>query len=258
MFQTLAKTGINGYLLFAYREVPQASTGFSPFELLYAHQVRGPLDVLKESWEATDNPKKTNILTYVMKMREKLQQSTALARENLLRSQVQQKRWYDKTAKSRSFEPGDEVLLLLPTSDNKLLAKWQGPYQVKKKVGPVTYQIEIPSRNQPLQTFHVNMLKKWHTHRTPGQAEESNDIAMLVRAIEGEEEVEEQYLPTCRSDSKLNLQHLSEEQRHQLWECIPEHLFMDTPGRTGLVEHSIILTDPKPVRQSVYRVPEKS
>lgn len=109
-----------------------------------------------------------------MKMREKLQRSTALARENLLRSQVQQKHWYDKTARSRSFEPGDEVLLLLPTSDNKLLAKWQGPYQIKKVVGPVTYQIEIPSRNQPLQTFHVNMLKKWHMHRTPGQAEESN------------------------------------------------------------------------------------
>ena len=31
------------YLLFAYREVPQASTGFSPFELLYGHNVRGPL-----------------------------------------------------------------------------------------------------------------------------------------------------------------------------------------------------------------------
>ena len=37
------------YLLFAYREVPQASTGFSPFELLYGRQVRGPLDILRES-----------------------------------------------------------------------------------------------------------------------------------------------------------------------------------------------------------------
>ena len=40
------------YLLFAYREVPQASTGFSPFELVYGRQVRGPLDIIKESWEA--------------------------------------------------------------------------------------------------------------------------------------------------------------------------------------------------------------
>ena len=30
------------YVLFAYREVPQASTGFSPFELLYGREVKGP------------------------------------------------------------------------------------------------------------------------------------------------------------------------------------------------------------------------
>ena len=36
------------YVLFAYREVPQATLGFSPFELLYGRDVRGPLDVLKD------------------------------------------------------------------------------------------------------------------------------------------------------------------------------------------------------------------
>ena len=36
------------YLLFAYREVPQASTEFSPFELLYGRDVRGPLMLLKD------------------------------------------------------------------------------------------------------------------------------------------------------------------------------------------------------------------
>ena len=38
------------YLLFSYREMPQVSTGFSPFELLYGRHVRGPLDVLREAW----------------------------------------------------------------------------------------------------------------------------------------------------------------------------------------------------------------
>lgn len=42
------------YLLFAYREVPQASTGFSPFELLYGHEVRGPLSLLREIWEGQE------------------------------------------------------------------------------------------------------------------------------------------------------------------------------------------------------------
>ncbi|KAK4312202.1 hypothetical protein Pmani_016355 [Petrolisthes manimaculis] len=38
-------------LLFAYREVPQSSTTFSPFELIYGHSVRGPLSLLREAWE---------------------------------------------------------------------------------------------------------------------------------------------------------------------------------------------------------------
>lgn len=37
------------YVLFAYREVPQSSTGFSPFELLYGREVQGPLDAIKET-----------------------------------------------------------------------------------------------------------------------------------------------------------------------------------------------------------------
>ena len=35
-------------VLFAYREVPKASTGFSPLELLYVRTVRGPMQVLIE------------------------------------------------------------------------------------------------------------------------------------------------------------------------------------------------------------------
>ena len=38
-------------LLYAYREVPQKSSGFSPFELIFGRDVRGPLDAVKESWE---------------------------------------------------------------------------------------------------------------------------------------------------------------------------------------------------------------
>ena len=41
------------YVLFAYREVPQESTGFSPFELLYGRKVRGPLDVLMRGGNPT-------------------------------------------------------------------------------------------------------------------------------------------------------------------------------------------------------------
>ena len=35
-------------VLFAYREVPQESLGFAPFELVYGRTVRGPMAILKE------------------------------------------------------------------------------------------------------------------------------------------------------------------------------------------------------------------
>ena len=41
------------YVLFAYHEVPRASTRFSPFELILGRDVRGLLDVLKEEWAST-------------------------------------------------------------------------------------------------------------------------------------------------------------------------------------------------------------
>ena len=47
-------------VLFAYREVPQVDTGFSPFELLYGRTVRGPMQVFKELWT---QPEETELQT---------------------------------------------------------------------------------------------------------------------------------------------------------------------------------------------------
>ena len=42
--------------MFSIREVPQASTGVSPFELLYGRRPRGMLDIAKEAWEEQPSP----------------------------------------------------------------------------------------------------------------------------------------------------------------------------------------------------------
>ena len=49
------------YVLFAYHEVPQASTRFSPFQLLYEHNIQGPLDVLREANKLEND----NVMSYV-------------------------------------------------------------------------------------------------------------------------------------------------------------------------------------------------
>ena len=69
-------------VLFAYREVPQESTGFSPFQLLYGRSVRGPGTILKELWTKEVNlPEVKSSYVYVTELRERLEDSLKLAQE---------------------------------------------------------------------------------------------------------------------------------------------------------------------------------
>lgn len=234
------------YLLFAYREVPQASTGFSPFELLYGRQVRGPLDVLREAWEGPQTPKSHSVLMHILKMRDKMEEMTELVRDNLEQAQMHQKAWYDKAARQRHLNPGQKVLLLLPTSENKLLARWQGPYEVVRKMGPATYEIDLPGRRKPRQTFHVNLLKEWLERAVqPG-------LQLRVQAMMEEEESPEQFFPTSQPASTLEVSLLTFHQQRELEGIIPPDLFQEKPGFTSVVEHSIPLK-----RQRMYRAPER-
>ena len=74
------------YILFAYREVPQSSTGFSPFEMVYGRDVRGPLDILKEGWIG-GKPGGDDIITYVIQIYECLEAAKETVLENLRQAQ---------------------------------------------------------------------------------------------------------------------------------------------------------------------------
>ena len=107
------------YVLFAYREVSQESTGFSPFELIFGRDVRGPLDILKEQWSKAEELV-DDILTYVTKVRERMEAVREIVIQNMKKSQNKQKEWYDLKARDMKLRIGDQVLVLLPTSTNKL------------------------------------------------------------------------------------------------------------------------------------------
>jgi len=78
--------------LFAYREVPHESTGFWPFKLLYGRDVRGPLDLLKETWCA-EKRSSQNIVSYVLLMRERLDRMFTEAHSHMQGAQLRQKKW---------------------------------------------------------------------------------------------------------------------------------------------------------------------
>ena len=144
-------------LLFAYREVPQESTGYSPFELLYGRDVRGPLDVLKHSWEGNHSIRNQKVVSYILLQRDKLEAMKEAVHNNLRKAQQQQKVWYDQNSRERSFAAGDWVLVLLPTSASKLTAQWQGPYRVVECMGKVNYAVHMHDHRKHRRVFHVNM-----------------------------------------------------------------------------------------------------
>lgn len=67
-------------LLFAYREVPQESTKFSPFEFMFGRTVRGPMIVLKELWTKEVQPEVKTSYQYVLDLKDRISSTYELVR----------------------------------------------------------------------------------------------------------------------------------------------------------------------------------
>ena len=75
--------GLAGFTSRAVWEVPQTSTGFSPFELLFGRTPWWALDLVKESWEERLSLSKSEV-QYVLDLKAKLHTLGQLSLENLL------------------------------------------------------------------------------------------------------------------------------------------------------------------------------
>ena len=84
-------------LLFAVRESVQESLGFSPFELVFGHTVRGPLKLLKEKF-LSDDDSFLNLLQYVSDFKNRLSKACEAAWSNLKSDQSKMKLRYDENA----------------------------------------------------------------------------------------------------------------------------------------------------------------
>ena len=149
------------FALFALREAPSESLGFSPNQLVFGHRVRGPLEVIREAW-CGDGCKKRSLLEFVLATRERLTSALEIAKSNLAGAQGKMKEYYDKKVKEREFQVGDEVLALLPMQGRPLAAKFSGPYKIIKKIGALDYVVMTSDRRKDTQLCHINMLKPYY------------------------------------------------------------------------------------------------
>ena len=121
------------YVLFAYRTSTHASTGESPFLLLYGRDPKLPSELIespapeREYVDADD---------YKSVMIQEMNTAWDQARATISKAQKQQKRQHDKMAKNPTFKVGEQVFLSLPAMKTwpwrKLARPFKGPYQIQK------------------------------------------------------------------------------------------------------------------------------
>ena len=179
----------------------------------------------------------------------------------------QEDRSLDKRSRPRRLKTGDEVLVLLPTNQNKLLMQWKGPYPVTEIVGVNDYRVKVKGKNK---TYHINLLKEY-VSRKEGAVEESQSMMELVGAAvieyeEGKVESvidEEQLLDTRRTSEKETYKDvkisskLSASQKRDMKNLVFPYrdVFTDKPGTTNLAEYKIEMVTDDPVRVKPYPIP---
>ena len=256
-------------LLFAVRETPQESLGFSPCDLVFGHTVRGPLRLLKEKWLSESPRTEHNLLDYVSSFRKRLHDVCQLARENLAQSQVKMKRRYDAKSVLRVFSPGDKVLVLLPLAGSSLQSRFSGPYTVDRKISDTDYVVHTPDRKRKSRVCHINMLKRYFSRlsglpQTPAAPVMSVSVVPTQYNLADDGLAEKSGLmPAARlrnsevlGELEIFLSHLSASARADITELIEDNLllFSDHPRQTSVLYHDVDVGSHKPIKQHAYRV----
>lgn len=90
-----------------------------------------------------------------------------LLRSNLLKAQSRMKSQTSSKRRGLSFNVGDDIFLRLQPYRQKSLAKrpneklsrYFGPYKIVRKVGPVSYEVQLPQTSKVHPIFHVSLLR---------------------------------------------------------------------------------------------------
>ena len=145
---------------FIYNKAKNASTGHTPFELNYGYH---PWVLYKEDIDPRSESKLADELSA------KLQELMIVYQENLHHTQELQKQAHNKGVKPKSYISGDKVWLnnkYLKTKWNqKLEAKFFGPFRVLHPVEKQTYKLKLPRKWRIHDFFHVSLLEQDSTRK---------------------------------------------------------------------------------------------
>ena len=142
----------------AYRSAVQASTGYTPYFLLYGREMRLPLDVIYRPPERDQS--RTD---YAIEVCKTLDQAYEVARDHLQLVHKRQKDYYDRRTRGKRFKQGESVWLHTPVLEKGVAAKfhepWTRPFKVKKQLSDVIYEIQDMA-NKTSKVVNFDRLKR--------------------------------------------------------------------------------------------------
>ncbi|GFQ96556.1 integrase catalytic domain-containing protein [Trichonephila clavata] len=189
-------------------------------ELLYGREARGPLAILKSSW-AGEIHLPTNIsqstADYLQEMKIKMEKAAESASLTAAQKQKSYGDYFNKRSSVKNFSIGEQVVLLIPDSSNKICARWTGPGEIIQHHPPHSYKVKLPEGT--VRHVHVNKIRKYHPR------------ALAVGVIFEDDHEFGEIHPTpnlSRSTSErvlheTDLNHLKETEREQVLAILLKH-----------------------------------
>ncbi|GFO41871.1 Pol polyprotein [Plakobranchus ocellatus] len=137
--------------LFAYRCQVHTSTGYSPFFLLYGRSPRGPVEILHDFMSNSNLSPETSLqYQFVIDFHNKLKAGWQLAASALKESADKSREHQSLNPRVKTFAVDEQVLVLLPSSNNKLSLTLQGPFNIAKKTEPCGLSSRLWSQSQSI------------------------------------------------------------------------------------------------------------
>ena len=230
-------------VLYFLRCTPSATTGLSPFMARQGWEPATPVQLLYKAWLQPDLGE-IDLTEWVAMNAERVE----TAREKALLSKTEtagkRKQTWDKTARQREFEVGDEVLVRKPGLNLKLSESWEGPFVVSHKYSPLSYTVDMGDRK--LGSVHVQLMKRYE------RAKEVKRVTSVLEGDTGSDDITERF-----SEAKVSQRLLEQTQQGDLDKILEQYkdVLTTEPGLTDIIEFQIDTGQADPIYQRAYNTP---
>ena len=144
----------------AYNSSIQATTGYTPFFLMFGREARLPLDLMYHSC----TPETVTHSEYATRMKDSIEKAYDRVRTKFGQEQRAQKQFYDQKCHGKPYTPGDLVWLhstvVARGKSRKLHHPWTGPWKVLKRIADTTYRLQDCRNPRKKLVVHFDRLKR--------------------------------------------------------------------------------------------------